>query len=103
MVAASAGMAPDRTRDDARPAVPGEVVPRPVEEHRRAVARSDQGDEVQPEPGLPGESAAEPDPAGQLADGRSPTDGRHGPLVEVAERLGGSTFEQPADLAGDVP
>ena len=56
-------------QDQARAAVPGEVVPRPVEEHRQPVAEADEVHEVQAEPGQPGRRAAE---AGCAAAARRP-------------------------------
>ena len=41
-------------------------------------------------------------PPGQLGHGGAATDGGHGALVAVAERLGGLAVGEPGDLAGDV-
>ena len=43
-------------QDQARAAIPGEVVPRPVDEHRHPVAHAEQVDEVQAEPRQPGDA-----------------------------------------------
>src|SRR5205814_3209408 len=42
--------------DGAQPAIVGEVVPRPVHQHDQAIAEPDQHDQVDDEPGPPGEA-----------------------------------------------
>jgi hypothetical protein len=45
------------TEDQPHGAVPGEVVPAPVEQHENTIAKADQFDDMQPQPRQPGEEA----------------------------------------------
>ena len=56
-----------RPQEQAGPAVPGEVVPRPVEEHRDAVALADQEHQVQAQPGQPRRACPRRMPPGSSA------------------------------------
>jgi hypothetical protein len=74
-----------------------------VDQRGHPVAPAKQVDQVQGEPGEPGQRAAHPQAAGQLDHGRPATDRGHDALVVVPERLGGLLALQPDDLRGGVP
>ncbi len=84
--------------DDPRRPVPGEVVPRPVDQDHQPVAEADQEHQVDPQPGQPARRclgdecrrAARPPPTAP--------DGRHDPVVVVAEWPGRLAGQPPADV-----
>src|SRR4051794_27839844 len=69
--------------DEPRASVVGEVGPSPLEENDEPVAEPDQEEDVDEEPGQPGEQAREPDPV-QVGDARGAADRGQRALVLVA-------------------
>src|SRR5207247_2270882 len=74
--------------------VPGDVGPRPLEQHQEAVAEPDQEHDVDEKPGEPGDEPGELESSDDRHRGRAP-DGRHAPFVAVTERAGRLTAESP--------
>src|SRR6266516_5950579 len=69
--------------DDAPAVAPAHVAPGQVDQRGQPVAAAEQRDQVQAEPGQPGQRPAYPDAARQLDDRAAPPDRRHDPLVVV--------------------
>src|SRR6516164_4601731 len=88
--------------DAAAGAPPGEVAPGQVDQRGDPVAPAEQGDQVQREPGEPGERAVDAHPARKLDDRGAVPDGGHDALVAVTERLRRPSLLEPGDLVRGV-
>ena len=70
----------------------GEVRPGPLQDHQDAVAEADEEEDVDGQPGGPGNEAAEFD-APEIGDSRGAADRGERSFVAVAEGEGGRAFE----------
>src|ERR1700752_2533948 len=84
--------------DHSAATTPGEIAPGQVHERDHAIPVTEQGDQVQPKPGKPGDRAAQLQPAAQLHDSRPAADGRHGAFVVILERSCRLSGNAPDDL-----
>src|SRR5215469_1192819 len=78
-------------------AVVGEEVPCPVEQHRRAVAKSHQEDQMDQEPGPPSGPARQLE-AEERSHGAVATDRGHRALVPVLEGKGWMPAQRPQEI-----
>src|SRR5437660_4362529 len=74
------------TGDEARAALDSEVSPRPFGQYEETIAEADEEEDVNEEPGEPGDESREMDLA-DLGDGFVAADGRHGSFVPIGEGL----------------
>src|SRR6476619_1564830 len=87
--------------DQAGSALEGEIGPGPFEEHHRAVAKADEKEDVDQQPGPPGEQPRQLE-ARELRDRARAADGRQRALVAIVERLDGLAREDALNLFGRV-
>src|SRR6266699_1263322 len=83
--------------DHAAALAPGQVAPGQVDQRGDPVPVAEQPDQVQYQPGEPGDGALDLYPARQLHDGGAAADRRHDPLVLVTEPGGVFALREPAD------
>src|SRR5215469_14850051 len=88
---------------DAAAPAPGQIAPGQVHERDQTVPVAEQVDQVQPEPGEPGDRAAQAYPAAQLHYRRPAADRRHGALVVIPERRRPLTCHQRDHLLCCMP
>ena len=84
--------------DEPRPAAEGQVRPGPVEQHQQPVAEADQEEDVDEQPGQPGEEARAASAARTVAHRRAAADDGEAALVEVAERPRRLAAQRAADV-----
>src|SRR5437879_4174763 len=73
------------TRNEPRPAVPGEIVPGPLHEHQQSVVELDEIHQMDEQPREPGEEATEAQAAGDVGDRGVAADDRHGAAIAIVE------------------
>ena len=81
------GLAVDVSGYQSGRALVGEIGPRPLENDDEPIAESDQEEDVDKEPGEPGEESRKLDPA-EVRHRRGAADGRQAAAVQVVKGLG---------------
>jgi len=87
--------------DEARAALVGHVRPEPLDENQQAIAEANQEENVNEEPGKPGDEAGDVNFA-ELRDGGVAADGGQRTLVPVVEGFTRLVREITANRPGDV-
>ena len=83
--------------DEPGASIVGEVGPRPSEQHDEAVPEPDQEEDVDEQPGHPGQPSRELDDV-QVGDAGRAADRRERPLVAIAEREAGLVLQRAQDV-----
>ena len=79
-----------------------EIRPGPVDHHHESISETDQEEDVDQQPGKPGEEARELD-SPEVGDGGSASDGGEAALVNVVEWLERFPLSSAHDVPGRVP